>query len=748
MTDTTSGTSPPTLGSSWTTYVGLFRALLPRASGINLYDERGELLWATDLSKSREISVMVARKMAHATAHPEMPGHSQLIGSTATYLFWIRRNEAAGNTAPIATVAVRLRSGGNFESCSLGFVHQIVKPAIDCLRRDLLALEEIERLRSSQLQPQHSLSMLQAVSANSVQASPDGAEDLKSILAGATRHMQSVMTALIVPDKSLVLMHAAENSTFDRRVLAKMHRHLLSLAKMRREPIIVNCMPMPANEPSTFRLLAAPICRPDGQPIGVMALFRPDSSAEFTAYCAQVMELLARRVATVIAYDYDALTGLLTRPAFERRMRQALQAAKSTSDAWSALYLNVDRMSAINEANGMHNGDRILSQLGGLVRRQLPPGAIAARDAADRFSILLPVALDEALKAAERLRQSAEQLGSGSGSDKLPISISLGVAPVPSDCKDLGHVFALAETACKAAKAQGPNRVELYQEANESIVRRMTDLRLVANLRTAIEENSLQMAAQLVVPLGTRGGVAHFELLLRMINEKGKRVGPSQFMSSALRYELLPQVDRWVIQRVTQLLKPHGAQLMQDPVVFSINLSSQSLRDPAFASDVEAIIAKSAVNPMALCFELTEDAMMTNLPSAESFMRRVGKLGCGIALDDFGTGLSSLAHLRSLPIGTLKIDGSFVRDVLTDPKADAIVQTIVQLGRSMSLVTVAKHIETDEVCERMTALGVDYGQGFTIAAPAPLEKILSELPLYASRAGAFDARGARKVAQH
>jgi EAL domain-containing protein (putative c-di-GMP-specific phosphodiesterase class I) len=296
------------------------------------------------------------------------------------------------------------------------------------------------------------------------------------------------------------------------------------------------------------------------------------------------------------------------------------------------------------------------------------------------------------------------------------------------------HAFAAAETACKAANDRGRNRVEVYHEADESIVRRFTDINLISDLRGAIGENRLELNAQLIVPLGGHGGAPHFEILLRMVAENGEIVGPDHFMSAANRYQLMPTLDRWVISRAIEMLKPHAQLLHTSPVVFTINFSGQSLQDAEFTEHVAQLIESSGLNPSALCFELTESAAIGNLSRAEVLMRRLRKLGCNIALDDFGTGLSSLAYLRTLPIGMLKIDGSFVRDVLKDPRAESMVQAIAQLARAMSLTTVAEYIESDEIRTRIESLGVDYGQGFAIAQPIPLADVLMELPLYLAAA--------------
>jgi EAL domain-containing protein (putative c-di-GMP-specific phosphodiesterase class I) len=274
--------------------------------------------------------------------------------------------------------------------------------------------------------------------------------------------------------------------------------------------------------------------------------------------------------------------------------------------------------------------------------------------------------------------------------------------------------------------------VEVFQEADESIIRRFTDINVITDLRSAITEGRLRLNAQLLLPLGRTHQRPHFELLLRMRGADGETVGPDHFMSAAHRYQLMPEIDRWVVSEALHLLQPHADLLAGKSVVFTINCSGQSLKDSAFTEFLTEQIAASGINPEALCFELTESAAVGNLTHAETLMRRLRKLGCGIALDDFGTGLSSLSYLRSLPISMLKIDGSFVRDVLKDPKAESTIQAIAQLARAMSLITVAEYVETDEIRHRVAQLGVDYGQGFAIGQPVPVGDVLEQLPLYAA----------------
>jgi EAL domain-containing protein (putative c-di-GMP-specific phosphodiesterase class I) len=291
------------------------------------------------------------------------------------------------------------------------------------------------------------------------------------------------------------------------------------------------------------------------------------------------------------------------------------------------------------------------------------------------------------------------------------------------------HSLAAAETACKAAKDRGRNRVEVYQANDASLVRRFADINIIGQLRAAIDADRLWLAAQIIAPLAEADtSRPHFELLLRMIDEEGRSVGPDRFLSAANRYQLMPEIDRWVIDKAIEMLKPHAGLLAGSSMSFAINFSGQSLKDQDFVDFVLERIGSSGLDPRLFCFELTENATIANIGRAESLILSLRQLGCGVALDDFGTGLSSLAYLRQLPVSMLKIDGSFVRDILKDPRAESLVLAIAQLARSMSIVTVAEYVETEEIRALVATLGVDYGQGFALGKPRPFVDVLAELP--------------------
>jgi diguanylate cyclase (GGDEF)-like protein len=710
---------------SFEPYAQLLRSLLPRATNIAVFDSAGELAWSSDTT-GPDLMRVVFDALETARTGPAALGQlSTLAGDIPVYLCWLRDDDGV----LIALVAIVCRgTNGGAAAAEFGFVHSLVRPALECLRRDLVARSSIQTLSTRVSALDRDLELVLADSGSGHADEAGTADELKALLQTAVEHLKCAVGALLVPEKGLIVVqgHAA-----DGQLIARTHRHLLSMARMRQEPVIINrLVPSAALGIVPYRILSCPVRHVGGRTMGVLALFRPLDSPELVARDARLADLIARKAAAVIDASYDAMTGLYTRHAFEQRVRATLAGQGS----WSALYIDSDQLHVINDNHGMHVGDRVIAQLGELLRRRLPPGAFAARISGDRFAALLPSGLDDAAKFAESLREGVATLGAMNGEARVHVSVSIGVAPLDREAGELTHSLAAAETACKAAKDRGRNRVESYAPNDLSIVRRFADINIAARLRAALSADRLRLDAQIIVPFGAAPADArpHFELLLRMIDEDGTTLGPDRFLSAANRYQLMPAIDRWVIDKAIALVSPHASLLAHRPVVFAINFSGQSLSDQEFGDFLLERIAESGLDPALFCFELTETATVANIARAEVLMRQLRRLGCGVALDDFGTGLSSLSYLRQLPVTMLKIDGSFVRDILTDPRAESMVNAIAQLARSMSIATVAEYVETEEIRNRVAALGVDYGQGFAIGRPAPFTDVLGELPVLAA----------------
>jgi diguanylate cyclase (GGDEF)-like protein len=697
-----------------------------------LFDAAGAMRWSSETTTGPDFHNLVEDARTSGGPRPQGPGMMRMLdGSQPVYLFWIR-DEAEELTGIVAVMCKQQNGTAEPEASEFSFKHALLRPVLECLRRDLLSRAAIDHLSRTVTSRDRDLELLLA-DGTADPPTGDGADELKGILKQIIEHVNCSTVALIVPDKSIAMLRSATNRPADMQLVARAHKQLLAMAQARREPVIINKLaPNSTMGILPYKILSCALRSGAGKTMGVLALFREDLGEPFGEREARLTEILARKAVALIESSHDALSGLYTRPAFEQRVRAVVGDPKS-SKHWTALYIDADQLHVINDSFGMHVGDSVLGQLGELIRHRLPPGAFAARISGDRFAVLLPTQLDDAAKFAESLREGAEQLGTTHGESRLHISISVGVATLDTAAGELMHSLAAAETACKAAKDRGRNRVEVYKSNDVSLVRRFADINIAGQLRVAIDAGRLQLYSQLIVPFAcAESPRLHFELLLRMLDEDGRTVGPDRFLSAANRYQLMPEIDRWVINQAIELLAPQAELLAGHTVSFAINFSGQSLNDASFADFLLERIRSSGIDPAVFTFELTENATIANIARAESLIRRLRELGCSVALDDFGTGLSSLAYLRQLPVTMLKIDGSFVRDILKDPRAESMVRAIAQLARSMSLTTVAEYVETEEIRTRLATLGVDYGQGFAIGRPAPLIELLPELSLYAS----------------
>jgi EAL domain-containing protein (putative c-di-GMP-specific phosphodiesterase class I) len=326
-----------------------------------------------------------------------------------------------------------------------------------------------------------------------------------------------------------------------------------------------------------------------------------------------------------------------------------------------------------------------------------------------------------------------QQLKCSDDDKPVEVSASFGVARVTLQSKHpLSHALAAAEVACKAAKDRGRGRVEVYQDADVSIIRRHEDVMVIGSVRDALANDRFRLDAQPIVEFGAAGKPRRFELLLRMIDLNGESIAPDKFLTAAERYQLAPAIDRWVVSFVLELLSSAASKLQALGVHFAVNLSGQSLGDDSFPTFLEEKLREYALPPSLISFELTETAAVTNIVRAEMLMRRLREIGHEFALDDFGRGLSSLSYLQSLPASYLKIDGALVRDVVGNPRSQAMITAIVQLANAMKLTTIAECVESEHISRAVEQLGVQFGQGFHIGRPKPLESVLKDMMLEAA----------------
>ncbi|MBU0752880.1 MAG: EAL domain-containing protein [Gammaproteobacteria bacterium] len=451
---------------------------------------------------------------------------------------------------------------------------------------------------------------------------------------------------------------------------------------------------------------AAPIRDRSGTVIGVVLVFHDVTQAHE----------MARRMGW--AATHDSLTGLHNRAEFERRL-QALIQRTDLGRHHALLYIDLDQFKVVNDTCGHAAGDQMLCQIATLMHARMRESDTLARLGGDEFGVLLEnCPAEKARQIAEGILEAIRSFRFAWDDKAFLVGASIGVVEMAGEDLSATQLLAAADTACYAAKDGGRNRIQIFNASDTETIRRSSEMHWVAHINKAFDDNRFRLYWQAIEPLREdAGGGRHGEILLRMIDDAGELVSPAAFLPAAERYNLMPRIDRWVVSESLRWLADNP-QMVQ---CGSINLSGQSLGDEQLLDFVLGQLGETAVDPGRICFEITETAAIANLTKAIRFIGALRASGCRFSLDDFGSGLSSFGYLKNLPVDFLKIDGGFIRNIIRNPVDQAMVAAINNIGHVMGLETIAEFVESEEIRLWLRAQGVDYGQGYAIARPVPLE---------------------------
>jgi diguanylate cyclase (GGDEF)-like protein len=423
--------------------------------------------------------------------------------------------------------------------------------------------------------------------------------------------------------------------------------------------------------------------------------------------------------------SHDALTGLVNRREFETRLGKVLDNLSHKPSEHSLMFLDLDQFKVVNDTCGHAAGDQLLKQTSALLQEVLQAGGLLARLGGDEFGVLLEdCGTDSAAGIAERLRLAVQELRFVWNGCAFNISVSIGLVHV-AEPGVIEEMLRAADVACYTAKEKGRNRVQVYHPSDSELVQRVGEMAWVQRIRNGLDEQRFCLFAQEIRALNKdEPHHSHVELLLRLRDEDGKLVQPGSFMPAAERYGLMPLIDRWVVRNAFALI---ASRLNSStPVRLSscaINLSGATFGDDDFVDFVRRQFEIHQVPPGMICFEITETSAIADLPSAKRFIQALKKLGCRFSLDDFGTGMSSFSYLKHLPVDFIKIDGSFVTEMLNSKIDRAVIETIVHIAKVMGKNTVAEFVESNEILEALREIGVDYAQGYAIGRPSPFENM-------------------------
>jgi diguanylate cyclase (GGDEF)-like protein len=708
----------------FTSYVALANGLVGDLTGICLLDgalqargQQGELSgepvtkWIRSLgwTESSEVAPVASNRGLHQwwTGIPLTQTDGSLLG-----VFCVSQQIAQPPAQP-SHFAVALASR--------------LKPLLDCIHRDLAnaipARARIETLteRSAELE------WLFKVTSN-LNGAVDDKKVLQELVAEATARLNSALGVLYVPDKRLTVK--CENQAASCSLLeawGQTREHLITWVQRQNRPLVVNSVGRRGTHLIRCKVLCVPVVRESGRVIGALVFYKLPLAEDYCGREVFLARHIGRQAASIVEAQFDLMTGLYTRGGLDQMFSDLPENTDLIES--SVIYLDIDHMRVANELHGFELGNELIVRVADLLSTPLlPDDAVAARISGDRFAIILPRSGSaEAMRIAEGLQKAASRLVIGPAKDAFEVSISCGVSALLPMPEGLARAIAAAELACKSAKNHGRNQVELYAFDDGSIMRRHGDVLAVGQLRSALKADRLVLYAQRIVPLQNPGLPGGYELLLRLRDVDGTLVSPGPLIDAAQRYQLLPSIDRWVVQRALQMLAPYRAMFGTRGLGMSINVSGQSIGDKTFIQQFTQLLKEANLPRTCISVELTEQAAITNLASAQQMVARLGALGCRFALDDFGTGANSLTYLKALQVSRVKIDGSFVRDILSDRNSLATVKAIVELAKGLGIDTVAEYVENDPIAQEVRRLGVDYAQGYAFGKPEPLTEILESL---------------------
>jgi diguanylate cyclase (GGDEF)-like protein len=711
---------------------GLLHSLVPRAQGFCFYDRSRKCVWSSDGADDYEIDNFVA----------ELP--KQVLADLGTDDNILRRTLPSGRTVLVLPmygraksrlgilVSVFSRNAGKSSSFNPHLLKKILEPAVDLIGERLYVGRQLARAKNRVKDIGKELDLIYEVD-EKIHGAKTRHSSLAQLVGQSGRFLGINYSVLLIPSKRIRI--SATHSSWknvNRKVLDRyLVEHLMPRLEGKRRPVVFQIPAIRGSDHAAahgYQAILSPLLDNHGNVEGILAQLGRVDKTEFTRNDRRFMAHIVRQVAYVIDRSFDSMTGLMNRAGFEDQLHESWKALRGDGDAHQLIYFDLDNLQLVNDRFSRRAGDNVIKRFANLLEEDLPKSAVLSRLAGDDFCILLTHAdTGQALEYASRIRDKGEALRYLEGDRSLQITMSVGIAEFSRSSSDDGSALTTARMACEAAKDHGRDRIEVYDEQNQSIIRRYDDMHLVAEIQRALDANEFDLFVQPIASLTGKSTVPRFEVLLRMTDSDGAGVPTGALFSAAERYRMMPQIDRWVVSTTLAKLAEVREFIDGQGVVFAINLSGQSLGDDDILEFIEDEIERSGLSASSFCFEITESAAVSNLDKAQEFINRLRDRGCGISLDDFGAGLSSFAYLKNFSVDTLKIDGGFIRDIAENRISESMVAAITQVAKVMGLETVAEYVETEKSRKLVSSLGVDYAQGHLIGKPVPLEVVLDDL---------------------
>ncbi len=691
---------------------------LEGAVAVAVHDTDGHVVWAgpdEGVSKRFNVNPFI-RERAPGPGFCE-----QLADQNQAYVFYLYGEEFDD---VIGALSVLLKTS---HPVSFEVAYRELHPILICIEQQIAINVELSSVRRISSQGRDGLELLIKMDELDASAGPEGI--LQSVLELSAEHFGCQVAAVSLPKLGIRQSHPATaltDSNTGKALLATLKS--LTAAASKYKKILLSDDDTSVNKVRgsarpAAKILGSPIVNAHDDVTGVFVLI---GSHALPTECLGLVRAICAKINSVTRAPGQISSEHFSRHGLLHHMNSVVTRHPNMPHAF--LYLDIDKLHVVNDSFGHMAGDQVIRRLIGIVDDLTGKNDAISHLSGDRIGLFLRECNEEnALEKAGLILQALQRDAVEYDGKVIAISASIGIALMPDVVTDASAALNTAEIAARSAKERGGGRSVVFRDIDASVSQRRSDLDQVSYLQSAFLDDQFVLYTQRIQSLKEEEKSHRYEILVRMLDEKGRLVPPDKFMSAAQRYQMMSVLDRWVIKKALTELGDSDNVLETNLASFSINVSAQSLADDDFADDVVRRVIESGVSPDALCFEITETGIVRNLDRAKRFIRKLTKLGCRIALDDFGTGHCSFAYLKEMPVQYIKIDGVFIRDILENPLSDAIVAAITKIAKVMDACTVAEHVENDLVLQRLRYHDIDFVQGFAIDRPVPLADVLADL---------------------
>ena len=711
---------------------GLLHSLVPRAQCFCFYDNDRECVWSSDGAEDFEVDGFVG----------DLPG--EVIAELGEGDGILRRTLGSGRTALVlpvcgegedrlgVLVALFSRNAGKSSWFNPSLLRKILEPALEVIGEGFYVDRKLASANERAVQVEKELELVYEID-EKIHGAKTRHSSLAQLVGQSGRFLSINYSVLLIPSKRIRI--SATHSSWkgvNRKVLDRyLVEQLLPRLEGQHKPVVFQIPAIEGSEEAAehgYQALLSPLLDSQGNVEGILAQLGRVDNSEFSKEDRRFMTHIVRKVEYVIERSFDAMTGLMNRAGFEDQLHESWKELKPDDDVHQLIYFDLDNLQLINDRFSREAGDEVIMRFSRLLEEDLPKSGVLSRLTGDDFCMLLTHAdTDAALEYAQDVRDKGNKLRYLEGDKSLQVTMCVGIAEFSRANGDDGSALTTARMACESAKEHGRDRIEVYDEQNKSVVRRYDDMQLVSQIQQAIDGDGFELLAQPIAGLTDKNDKLMYEVLLRMSGADGERVPTNALFSAGERYNMMPQIDRWVVSSAIGKLSEVRESVDGQCASFSINLSGQSLGDDDILEFIEDELEHSGVPASSVNFEITESAAVSNLKKAQAFIDGLRELGCGISLDDFGAGLSSFAYLKNFNVDILKIDGGFIRDITENRISESMVAAITQVAKVMELETVAEYVETEEARKLVASLGVDYAQGHIVGKPVAIETVLADL---------------------